>query len=453
VKYYISLFFAILWMDSCSGLFYQVFPVLEKFSSLWLFSCDSGIIMLSLITLRRKSLKYLFLFISIILIGLIPYTYEDGITLVQFLNGSRDFVPLFFSLIFITNMLYSNYRIIFYQKMNRFILYFLSVQVPICIVQFLIYGMGDEVGGTGGSFGSGNISILIYICTFYLLSHTANTKKLLEALFKNKYLLLLWIPSLINETKITFILIPCFFLMCFEYNFRKIIKNIPIMFIGVIFLIAFLQMYQYFEDNNRSIVEVMQGGYIVEYDLEKSYETIEKYGDELGKYTDSRTLRLILGMIELGKNNMSLIFGKSLGHFKGGTIGQTKFARENEYVTGKGSKSFILVGLMQIGIVGTVLIYLAIFMGLSKRNEKLPSLKNNDSKMRYFLLLVALGISYYSTAFLNFYLSAMFFYVGIVSTLPNSIAEQLKAQPFYPKKKQYSILKHLYLPKTNLSIA
>jgi len=437
-------------MDSCSGLFYQVFPMLEKFSSLLLFSCDSCLVLLALVTLRRKSLKYLFLFISIILIALIPYTYEDGITLGQFLNGSRDFVPLFFSLIFITNMLYSNYKIIFYQKMNRFILYFLSVQVPICIVQFLIYGMGDEVGGTGGSFGSGNISILIYVGTFYLLSHTANTKKLFEVLFKNKYLLLLWIPSLINETKITFLLIPLFFLMCFEYNFRKIIKNTPIVFIGVIFSLAFLQMYQYFNED-RSLAEVMQGGYIVEYDLEKSYETIEKYGDELGKYTDSRTLRLILGMLELGKNNMSIIFGKSLGHFKGGTIGQTKFARENEYVTGKGSKSFILVGLMQIGIVGTVFIYLAIFIGLSRRNEKLPSLKNNDSKMRYFLLLVTLGISYYSTAFLSFYLSAMFFYIGIVSTLPNSIVEQLKAQPFYPKRN--SILKHLYLPRTNIGIA
>jgi len=145
--------------------------------------------------------------------------------------------------------------------------------------------------------------------------------------------------------------------------------------------------------------------------------------------------------LELGKDDMSLIFGKSLGHFKGGTIGQTKFAKENEYVTGKGSKSFVLVGLMQIGIVGTLLIYLAIFISLSKRNEKLPSLESNDSKMRFFLLLITLGVSYYSTAFLSFYLSAMFFYIGIVSTLPNSITEQLKAQPFYPKKKQCFILK------------
>ncbi len=325
--------------------------------------------------------------------------------------------------------------------MNKFILYFLSVQVPICIVQFLIYGMGDAVGGTGGGFGSGNLSILIYICTFYLLSHQSNTKKLLEAFLKNKYLLLLWIPSLINETKVTFLLIPCFFLMCLEYNFRKIIKNIPIMLIGIIFLIAFLQIYQHFESSNRTIVEVMQGGYIVEYDLEKSYEAIEKHGDKLGEYTDSRTLRLILGMLELGKDNMSLIFGKSLGHFKGSSIGQTKFARENEYVTGQGSKPFILIGLMQIGIVGTILVYLAIFIGLSRPREKLPSLENNDSKMRCFLLLITFGISYYSTAFLNFYFSAMFFYIGIVSTLPNSIMEQLKAQPFYSKKKQCFILK------------
>jgi len=437
VKYYISLFFVILWIDSCSGIFYyQLFPVLEKFSSLVLFLCDFCMVLLSLATLRRKSLKYLILFMSIISIALIPYTYEEGISLVQFLNGSRDFVPMFFSLIFITNMLYSNHRIIFYQKMNKFILYFLSVQVPICIVQFLIYGMGDGVGGTGGHFGSGNLSVLIYLCTFYFLSHQSNAKNLLESLSKNKYLLLLWIPSLINETKVTFLLIPCFFLMCLEYNFRKIIKNIPIILIGIIFLIVFLQMYQSFNEN-RSLVEVMQGSYAVEYDLEKSYEAIDKYGDNLGEYADSRTLRLILGIFELGKDNMSLIFGKSLGHFKGGTIGQTKFARENEYVTGKGSKSFILISLMQIGIVGTMLIYLTIFIGLSRRNEKCPSLKNNDSKMRCFLLLVTLGISYYLQSFLNIYFSAIFFYIGIVSTLPNSIMEQLKAQPFYPREKQY----------------
>jgi len=453
MKYYISLFFTILWMDSCIRLFYQVFPVLDKFSSLSLFLCDFCIVLLALATLRRKSLNYLFLFISIILIALIPYTYEEGITLVQFINGSRDFVPMFFSLIFITNILYSNHRIIFYQKMNRFILLFLKLQVPICIIQFLLFGMGDAVGGTGGGTGSGNISILIYVGTFYLLSHPSNPKNLIKILLEKKYLLLLWIPSLINETKITFMLIPFFFLMCLEYNFRKIIRNIPIIFIVVIFSITFLQMYQYFDDNNKSLIEVMQSGYIIEYDLEKSYEMIEKNRDYMEKHTDSRTLRLILGISELGKDNMSLIFGKSFGHFKGGTIGQTKFAKENEYLTGFGSRSFILIGLMQVGIIGTVFIYLAIFIGLYRRYEKLPSLENKDSRMRYFLLLVTIGISYYSTAFLSFYFAAIFFYIGIVSTLPNSIVEQLKAQPFYPKKKQYSILKHLYLPRPNLSMA
>jgi hypothetical protein len=310
--------------------------------------------------------------------------------------------------------------------------------------------MGDAVGGTGGNFGSGNISILIYVCTFYLLSQPLNTEKLLKNFFKNKYLLLLWIPSLINETKITFLLIPYFFLMCIEYNFSKIIKSIPLILIG---MIVFLQTYQYFNDEGRSLIEVMQGSYIVEYDLERSYETIEKYGDKLGEHTDSRTLRLILGMWELGKDNISLIFGKSLGHFKGSTIGQTKFARENEYVTGKGSKPFILIALIQIGIVGTMLICLAIFIGLSRRNEKFPSLKNNESRMRCFLLLTTIGVSYYSTAFLNFYFSAIFLYIGIVSTLPNSIMEQLKAEPFYSKRKRYFILKPTYLPRINLSMA
>jgi len=158
-------------------------------------------------------------------------------------------------------------------------------------------------------------------------------------------------------------------------------------------------------------------------------------------------------MWELGKDNMSLIFGKSLGHFKGSSIGQTKFARENEYVTGKGSKPFISITLIQVGIIGTMLIYLAIFIGLSRRNEKFPSLKNNDSRMRFFLLLITIGVSYYSVAFLNFYFIAIFFYMGIVSTLPNFTLKQLKAQPFYPKKKQCFILKPVSLPKSNLSMA
>lgn len=425
-RYSAVIFFALLWLYTCFGFFVELLPPLGALTSLVLLLCDFGLFIISLITIRRKSLKYLFLFIGTVLCGLASYPFNSGISASQFINGIRDFIPLFFSFIFLTNALYGPCRVEFYKQMNTYIVAYLILQIPVSLFQVAMWGMGDWVGGSAGFGHSGNMSFLIYLCTFFLLMQKFDSKKLIRSLINSRYVFLLWIPTFVNETKISFVLIILFLLFCLNYTPRSLVKNILILACGMMILGSFLFVYQKLK--GASVYNMMTGGYYAtEYSFLKSKKT-ETVDPDV--YADlPRTIRFYVAGKLLTTNTNSLLFGKSLGHFKGSDGARTAFANQYEYLV-VGSKPFVVIVAIQVGLIGLGLTYLALFIGLSRKSQIIPRLNTNKNRMRTFLLTCVIIIGYYSGAFRDYNFTIVFAYLGIWATLPRSIYEELSAQQF-----------------------
>lgn len=430
----IFIFFAVLWLYTCIGSIYQLIPALEFLQSPVNVLCDGTIILLALTTIRRRSLKYLYMFFAVIFVGIISYIHNyGGISLVQFFNGVRSIVSVFFSLIFITNMFYGKKRIQFYQAMNAFILTYLILQIPVSIWQAAVFGVGtDSIGGTLGGDHSGNMSILIYLCSFFVLMQNFDGNKILKSLFANKWLILCWIPSFINETKITFILMIIFFVLCLNISFAKIHKNIILISLAAAMLFLYLYAYQKTESAGRGLGEILTGEYYI------AEFTGTGGTDPLAEKDLQRSLRIILTLSLLTEDNFTIIFGKSFGHFNINSMNYTDFAKKYDYLV-KGSNPFFTIILLQVGILGFFIVYLAMFIGISDRKSILPRFNNNHNKMRSFLIAVLILVSYYNTALRNFIFPVLFFYLGIWASSPDYIRKELEATAFTRVKIRFHI--------------
>src|SRR5690606_5714960 len=85
------------------------------------------------------------------------------------------------------------------------------------IVQFIQFGATDAVGGTFGNFGSGVLTFTV-ICMVYFMHHfTRNISQTLLLFFA-------LLPLFLNETKISFILIPMTILfITIKPNFKNVV--------------------------------------------------------------------------------------------------------------------------------------------------------------------------------------------------------------------------------------
>jgi len=433
----ICIFFSILWLYSCIGFVFQLIPALEFLQSPVNVLCDGAIILLSLASIRKQSLKYFYMFSAVIFIGIISYIYNyDGISPMQFFNGTRGFIPAFFSLIFITNMLYSRKKIRFFQAMNAYIIAYLILQIPVSILQFAYFnvGNGDAVGGTAGWGHAGSMSILIYLCTFFVLMQNFDSNRILKSLFANKWLFLCWIPSFINETKITMILIAMFFALCLNVSFAKIQKNIIIIALSLIILFLYFSAYKKYEAGGRGIDEILTSGYYA-----------AEFGESDDKYTINedydlpRLLRTLITFDLLTENTRTFFFGKSFGHFNVSSMELTKFAKEYDYLV-KGSNPFFIIVILQVGILGFLIVYSAMFIGISSQKNILPRLNSNYNRMRFFLVTMLILISYYIAVFRFFNFSILFFYLGMWASLPNHIRKELETVSFTRMKMRFNIL-------------
>ena len=169
---------------------------------------DAVFVMIGLLTLRRwVDLVPLALFI---VIGYISSIKGNGLSIVFFANGSRDFISLLFIPPIIRYFNENEFRRQrFIRAFDRWLFLFLCLQFPTIIFQFLKYKAGDHVGGTLGNLNSGNISILIYLISFYLIRKRFDPDHFFYSLYQNKIYLILLLPTFLNETKVSLFFCSC----------------------------------------------------------------------------------------------------------------------------------------------------------------------------------------------------------------------------------------------------
>jgi|GEM_PF-2749430 len=299
---------------------------------------------LSLSTIPRS----FFAIIALILGGIfINFTYTP-VPLSVSLNGIREIlvmlaVPIFYYKVFAEGNEAETMRYV--RILKTFGWFFLLVQIVPVLIQYKQFGASDSVGGTYGWLSTGNLTMIIICIVFFLYQFPgASWKKLL--------LFVLMYPLMLNETKISFILIPMMVVFLF---FEPKIKNILMAGAGaVLFLVVFNQLYENDTLNlNNNIMDIFNKDFLDEY-LLADYET----HPDVPRFT-----KLILGYNIISQDTRTLLFGMEFGMFRGTTSGEVSVFSSSYNWLLSGTRPYLFIIMLQGGltlVAGFMLIVLHI---------------------------------------------------------------------------------------------
>ncbi|MCK5574138.1 MAG: hypothetical protein KAJ12_15320, partial [Bacteroidetes bacterium] len=200
------LFFAIIIFNTLSGLFStQIAPGADRMVRMMTAGGDALMILMAILSFFRHRTFYGVRFFVLFLVGAsLTVLYNlDRMGVVAQLNGLRQ--PLFFfaSLVVVHDLFMSDLREWFVRYFTLYLIVFAILQFPTSLLQYLEYGAGDEVGGTYGlTGGSGYVTQLLFLIVFYLLvRYGTDADGHRFSLAKFILFCVLLIPCVLNETK------------------------------------------------------------------------------------------------------------------------------------------------------------------------------------------------------------------------------------------------------------
>lgn len=362
---------------------------------------------------KTKQIRKLLLFSSFFLIiSIISYILNSkNLNLSAYANGLREFLPYFLFPIIYINILQSNWRNFLISKFNTFLYIFLVLQIPVSIYQFLKYGAGDFVGGTQGAGFSGILTFLIFLSTYYLMIKKFDENNFFKNLLKKSFLFIFWLPAFINETKISFILILCFFLLIVKLSFSNIKKIVFITFLILPIFFFFNFIYQNTVSNFTS-TDFLDLNFLENYlatdDTQKDIPRLQK-----------------IGIVMLQFNNEEILWGKGVGQFKGGSkLSLTPFATKYEWLL-SGSVPMFFFLLVQIGLIGAIWFIIYWFFLISFRPEQKQRV-NYSTNLIIFTTVCYIIIQVYDTSFRFLFPSGIIMYFLCYAISENSIKSNEK---------------------------
>jgi hypothetical protein len=369
------LFTILLFTSSCSGLVADLAGMSGR--GIFYAAFDFTIILLALLSISRinKGLALVLLFIVGVMAFNISYS-ENSLSFS--LNGIRELLNVLCLAIFFSDVfsdeneeLAAEYIEIF----KKFAVFFLVAQVPVAAYQFSVHGPSDWVGGTYGHFGSGNMTFCVIFLVFFLSHFVRN-------LTQRMMLYACLVPLLLNETKISFILIPALILFI---HFKPKAKSI----IGAALAAgaALFIFNKYFTTNIGTDFDNNLTGIF-------SKDFIDGYlfgqGDT---YVDvPRFTKIILAWQLLSQDTLHLLFGFEYGLFRGtDAVGTSHFAQSVGWLL-TGTRPYVFFLMLQGGML-----LVTGFLLLIGQINKFFSKHNNKYKLFLFILFVV--ILFYNDAF------------------------------------------------------
>lgn len=297
---------------------------------------DAMILLLGLLSfsnLQRPLSYILFLFIGCIVLNL---SYAE-INILAALNGVREILTSVFIVIFLNKVFAEGNEDTaneYVEIVRKFAYVFLALQLPAAVYQYLENGgPGDAVGGTYGAFGSGVLTMSVICLVYFLHLSTNNFRNIL-------FLYFALIPLLLNETKISFILIPLMiFLVRFDLQFKKVVIAVGG---ALIFFLLFNFYYrdQSLEDSN-SVSDIFSEDFLTYYLVGDIYT----YGD-IPRFT-----KILLSWQLISEQTNTFYFGIEYGLFKGGdTLRDSDFSRTYYWLL-TGTRPYLFFILLQGGVM------------------------------------------------------------------------------------------------------
>jgi hypothetical protein len=312
--------------------------------------------------------------------------------------------PLFFfsALVVVYDIFQSDLRYAFERYFTLFLILFAIAQIPTSVVQYLEYGAGDEVGGTYGlTGGSGFITQLLFLIVFYLLVRRGSDSENVNLSITRLLLLsILLIPCILNETKISFVLLPALLLLMVEP--KRFYRLIPLALVGVLMVYG---LYYYYDQVVGRVDTLFRTDFVESY----------LFYDRRQNVDVPRIQKIVLMFNIFSKDIPSAILGMGYGVFSGGHVLETtRLARSLTYLGG--SRGLLLTMWVQGGIIGFGILTLCLFSFLK------PALSASSTKRRFglFVAFSLVAILFYNSAVLDRTFAAILSYMIIWITSPGT---------------------------------
>ncbi len=398
----------------------EIIPPLGELTSYINLLFDAVIVILGLITIRDKR----DLIIATIALAFTAVTtiIFNGMDLLFYLNGMRDFIAYIFIMPILRYFMQDERQWQdFTASFDKSLFIFLVIQVFCIVEQFIRYGAGDHVGGSLGNWHSGIISTLIYASSFYLLQKRIDPDRLLKSISDNFILILLLIPTFLNETKISFLFLALYFLLIIPIN-RKIFIRL-IFAVPVLLLLLWGGATAYVVATGGSMGDVFSLDYYIEGYLIADGDDNEKYAkwlvdNDSDEVEDIPRFTKFLLLEEVFEENPGhQLVGYGVGHFKGGTIvPDSDFFNDYKWLF-IGTVPYAFHVIIQVGFIGLMLT-LAFFIWLILVPQ--DKILERDNNLQLFILFSILLLYLYTDSLRNAYMELFFLYF-IAQSWPQSI--------------------------------
>lgn len=271
---------------------------------------------------------------------------------------------------------------------KNFSFIFLISQLPAAAYQFSVHGPSDWVGGTYGNLGTGNLTLSV-ICQVFFMSHFVRNRT------QRALLYLCLIPLVLNETKVSFILIPT--LMLFIHFQPKVKSMIGA---GLAAGLA-LWVFNTFFTTNMGNVDAEDANLTGLF----SKDFIDGYlfGD-IYTYTDvPRFTKIILAWQMLSQDTITFLFGFEYGIFRSTEVGDmSQFSQTMQWLM-VGTRPYLFFLMIQGGlllVVGFLWLMLRINHFFTERNNKFKT----------FLFFLFLVILFYNDALRSHNIGIVYFF-------------------------------------------
>lgn len=427
-KFYYRTFLITFWVAQCFGFVSEeLLPPLNALRTPVMLLCDVVILVLGvsvlMINRNKGDNRIVGSFAAIAIVSTLLINREG---ILMLLNGMRDFLGLLFILpimrYFFTN---SKGGERYVGSFDRQLMIYLWLQAVCVTWQFIKYGAGDNGGGTMGNGASGVVSTCIYFVSFYLMTKRWDASKgYFRNLWNNFILIFLLYPSFLNETKISFIFLLCYFLLLIKLDrtaVRKFAIAIPALFalLAILFPV-YLDVTD--QDADRVLSEEFFDDYLfggaeldhmVEVALLVQDGTIEIDASDVWSVDIPRFTKILWLPMMLQDSNGGLFLGAGLGQFKGGqTMEMSRFAKDNQWLL-LGSRPWLFFVAAQLGLVGVLWYFAAAGWILSYKRKSYPFSKN----IKIYLTVILILILLYNESLRSFQFCAVLFYIALYATI------------------------------------
>lgn len=327
------LFTILLYVSAVSGIVTDMVGGLASRTTLNAFY-DGIIIFLALLNISATP-KGFGIILVLMITGIIFNFSYSPVSLYISINGIREILmviclPVFYYGVFSRGNEDEQLRYI--HLFQKFAWFFLIINVSASFSQYVHYGPSDFVGGTYGNFNGGLLTFIIVCLIFFLFQFKLQ-------LWHKMVLVFMLIPLLLNETKVSFILIPMLVMFIF---FEPKLKNMLLgAFAGFLFLMLFNQFYS----NNAewgmsSNADIFSADFLQDYLL----SDFEDHQDV------PRFTKIILGYNIISQETNTLLFGMEYGMFRGTSTGDLSTFSQNWQWLLQGTRPYLFFLLLQGGL-------------------------------------------------------------------------------------------------------